>query len=93
MLTSWYQLSTRFGEHQRLAEEKKHPSPEYQDDDDINVAIHFNLPNHSIDNMGISALLYALTKNCPENLGEKNIISEIATITPSGLNKQLSFLF
>ena len=50
------QLNTRSGEHLRSVEEKKHLSPEYQDDDDINVAIHFNLPNHSIDDMGISAL-------------------------------------
>ena len=51
------QLNTRYGEHLRSAEEKKHLSPEYQDDDDINVAIHFNLPNHSINDMGISVLL------------------------------------
>ena len=46
-------------------EEKKHLSPEYLDDDDINVAIHFNLPNHSIDDMIISALLYAPTEKLP----------------------------
>ena len=31
----------------------------------INVAIHFNLPNHSIDDMIISALLYAPTEKLP----------------------------
>ena len=87
------QLNTRFGEHLRSAEEKKHLSPEYQDDDDINVAIHFNLPNHSIDDMGISALLYAPTKKLPRKTLEKKIIFELGTITPSGLNKQFSFLF
>ena len=59
------QLSTRFGEHLRSVEEKKHLSHECQDDDDINVAIHFNLPNHSIDDMIISALLYAPTEKLP----------------------------
>ena len=51
------QLNARFGEHLRSVEEKKHLSPEYQDDEDINIAIHFNLSNHSIDDMEISALL------------------------------------
>ena len=87
------QLNTRFGEHLRSVEEKKHLSPEYQDDDDINVAIHFNLPNHSVDDMGISALLYAPTKKLPRKTLEKKIIFELGTITPSGLNKQFSFLF
>ena len=86
------QLNTRFGEHLRSVEEKKHPSPEYQDDDDINVAIHFSLPNHSIDDMGISALLYAPTEKLPRKTLEKKIIFELGTITPSGLNKQFSFL-
>ena len=54
-------------------EEKKHLSPEYQDDDDISCAIRFNLPNHSIDDMGISALLYAPTENLPrKTLEEKD---------------------
>ena len=87
------QLDTRFGEHLRSVEEKKHLSPEHQDDNDINVAIHFNLPNHSIDDMGISALLYAPTEKLPSKTLEKKIIFELGTITPSGLNKQFSFLF
>ena len=87
------QLNTRFGEHLRSVEEKKHLSPEYQDDDDINIVIHFNLPNHSIDDMGISALLYAPTEKLPRKTLEKKIIFELGTITPSGLNKQFSFLF
>ena len=65
------QLNTRFGEHVRSVEEKKHLSREYQEDDDIKVAIHFNLPNHSIDDMGISALLYASTKKPPRKLWRK----------------------
>ena len=84
---------TRFGEHLRSVEEKKHLSPEYQDDDDINIALHFNLPNHSIDDMGISALLYAPTEKLPRKTLEKKISFELGTITPSGLNKQFSFLF
>ena len=72
---------------------QKHLSPEYQDDDDISAAIHFNLPNHSIDDMEISALLYAPTEKLPRKTLEKKIIFELATITPSGLNKQFSFLF
>ena len=87
------QLSTRFGEHLRSAEEKKHLSPEYQDDDDINVAIHFNLPNHSIDDMGISVLLYAPTEKLPRKTLEKKIIFELGTITPSEINKKFAFLF
>ena len=87
------QLSIRFGEHLRSAEEKKHLFPEYQDDDNINVAIHFNLPNHSIDDMGISALLYAPNEKLSRKTLEKKIIFELGTITPSGLNKQFSFLF
>ena len=61
-----HQLNTRFGEHLRSVEEKKHLSPEYQGDDDINVAIHFNLPKHSIDDMGISALMSSMAwvKRC-----------------------------
>ena len=55
----------------RSVEEKKHLSPEYQDDDDINVAIHFSLPNHSIDDMEISALLYAPTEKLPRKSLEK----------------------
>ena len=88
-----HQLNTRFGEHMRSVEEKKHLFPEYQDDDDINVAIHFNLPNHSIDDIGISALLYTPTKKLHRKTFEKKIIFELGTITPSGLNKQFSFLF
>ena len=87
------QLNTRFGEHLRSVEEKKRLSPEYQDDDDINVAIHFNLPNHSIDDMEISALLYAPTEKLPRKTLEKKNIFELGTVTPSGLNKQFSFLF
>ena len=87
------QLNTRFGEHLRSVEEKKHLSPEHQNDDDINVAIHFNLPNHSIDDMIISALLYAPAKKLPRKTLEKKIIFKLGTITPSGLNKQFSFLF
>ena len=83
----------RFGEHLRSVEEEKHLSAEYQDDDDINVAIHFTLPNHSIDHMGISALLYAPTEKLPRKTLEKTLIYELGTITPSGLNKQFSFLF
>ena len=66
------QLSTRFGEHLKSVEEKKHLSPEYQDDDDINVAIHFNLPNDSIDDIGISALYTHQPKNCPEKPWRKS---------------------
>ena len=87
------QLNTRFGEHLRSVEEKKHLSPEYQDNDDINIAIHFNLPNHSIDDMVISALLYAPTEKLPRKTLEKKIIFELGTIIPSGLNEQFSFLF
>ena len=87
------QLNTRFGEHLRSVEEKKYLFHEYQDDDDINVAIHFNLPNHSIDDMRISALLYAPTEKLPRITLEKNIIFELGTVTPSGVNKQFSFLF
>ena len=87
------QLNTRFGEHLRSVEGMKHLSPEYQDDDDINVVIHFNLPSHSIDDMGISALLYPPTEKLPRKTLEKKIIFELGTITPSGLNKQFSFLF
>ena len=87
------QLNTRLGEHLISAEEKKHLSPEYQDDDDINIAIHFNLTNHSIDHMGISALLYAPTKKLPRKTLEKKIIFELRTIALPGLNKQFSFLF
>ena len=87
------QLNARFGEHLRSVEEKKHLSPEYQDDDDMNVAIHFNLPNHSIDDMEISALLNAPTEKLPRKTLEKKIIFELGTITPSGLNKRFSFLF
>ena len=76
------QLNTRFGEHLRSVEEKKHLSAEYKDDDDINVAIHFNLPNHSINDMGISALLYAPTEKLPRKTLEKKIIFELGTITP-----------
>ena len=47
-----HQLNTRSGQQLRSVEENKHLSPEYQDDDDINVAIHFNLPNQS-DRYGI----------------------------------------
>ena len=76
-----HQLNTRFGEHLRSVEEKKHLSPEYQDDDGINIAIHFNLPNHSIDNMGISALLDAPTEKLPTKALEKKVIFELGTIT------------
>ena len=65
------QLNTRFGEHLRSVEEKKHLSPEYQDDDDINIVIHFNLPNHSIDDLIISTLLYAPTEKLPRKTLEK----------------------
>ena len=93
-LTIIYEINdyTRFGEHLRSVEEKKHLSPEYQDDDDINIAIHFNLPNHSIDGMGISALLYTPTEKLPRKTLEKKIIFELGTITPSGLiNSSLSY--
>ena len=78
-----------------VSRKKETPFPEYQDDDDFNVtvAIHFNLPNHSIDDMEISALLYASTKILPRKTLEKKIILELATITPSRLNKQSFFLF
>ena len=88
-----HQLNARFGEHLRSVEEKEYLSPEYQDEDDINVAIHFNLPNHSVNDMGISALLYAPTEKLPRKTLEKKIILELGTITLSGLNKQFSFLF
>ena len=62
---SQYPLNARFEEHLRSVEEKKHLSPEYQDHDDINVPIHFNLRNHSIDDMEISALLFVERKFAP----------------------------
>ena len=65
------QPNARFGEHLRSVEEKKHLSPEYQDDDDINVAIHFNLTNYSINDMEISAYLYAPTEKLPRKTLEK----------------------
>ena len=74
------QLNARFVEHLRSVEEKKHLSPEYQDDDDIDVAIHFNLPNHSIDDMEISAVLFALNEKLPRKTLEKKIMYELGTI-------------
>ena len=68
-------------------EEKKHFPPEYQDEDDINVAKHFNLPNHSIDDTEILVLLFAPTEKLPRKTFEKKIIFELETITLSGLNK------
>ena len=65
------QLNTRLEEHLMSVEEKKHISPEYHDDDDINIAIHFNLPNHSIEDMGISALLYTPTEKLPRKSWRK----------------------
>ena len=87
------QLNSRFGEHLRSVEDKKHLFPEHQDDDDINIPIHFNLPNHSIKDMEISALLYAPTIKLQRKTLEKKIMFELGTITPHGLNKQFSFLF
>ena len=53
-----HQLNARFGEHLRSVEQMKHLSPEYQDDNFIiNIEIHFNVPNHSVNDLEISALL------------------------------------
>ena len=84
-----HQLSTRFGEHLRSVEEEKHLSPDYQDDDDLNIAIHFNLPNHSIDDMGISALLYAPTEKLPRKTLKKK--SSLSLEQSSHLNSSLSY--
>ena len=71
------QLNARFAEHLRSVEEKKYLSPEYQGNYDINVAIHFNLPNHSIDDMEISALLFAPNKKLPRKALEKKSSSSL----------------
>ena len=86
------QLNARFGEHLRSVENKKHLSQDHQDDDDINVALHFNLPEHSIDDMNISGLLFAPTDYLERKTLEKRIIFKLGTVTPNGLNKQFSFL-
>ena len=56
---------------------KIHLSPEHEDDDNINIAIHFNLPNHSIDDMEISALLFTPTENYLEKPWRKNSSSSL----------------
>ena len=74
-------FSDHFQNTLRSVEEKKqHLFPEYQDDDDISVAIHFNLPNHSIDDMEISALLYPPTEKLPRKTLKKKIIFELGTV-------------
>ena len=55
----------------RSVEEKKYLSPEYQDDDDINVAIHFHLSKNSIDDMEVSALLYSPIEKLPRKTLKK----------------------
>ena len=88
-----HQLNARFEEHLRSLEDMKHLSPEYQDDDNINIAIHYNLTNHSIDDIEISALLYAPTEKLQRKTLEKKINFELQAIKPSGQNEQLLFLF
>ena len=62
-------LNARFGKHLR--------SVEYQGDYDINVAIHFNLPNHSINYIEIFSLLFAPTKKLPRKALEKKLSSSL----------------
>ena len=71
-----------------ISQRQQTPFPEYQDDDDINIAIHFNLTKHAFDGMEISALLYAPTEKLQTKILEKKIIFELGKITPSGLLKQ-----
>ena len=72
----------------------KYLSSKYQDDDNINIAIHFNLLNHmhSIDDMEVSALLLSPAEKLQRKMLDKKIIFELGTITPSGLNELLPML-
>ena len=71
-----------------ISQRQQTPFPEYQDDDDINIAIYFNLTKHAFDGMEISALYMQEQKNCKQKALEKKILFELLKITPSGLLKQ-----
>ena len=86
------QLNNRFGEHMRNVKHKIHLKEEHENDPDSNISKHFNLPNHSIEDMSILGLLFAPTDSTKRKTLEKRIIFRLATLHPAGLNKQFNYL-
>ena len=86
------QLNNRFAEHMRNVKHKIHLKEEHENDPDSNISKHFNLPNHSIEDMSILGLLFAPTDSTKRKTLEMRIIFRLATLHPAGLNKQINYL-
>ena len=76
----------------RNVKHKIHLKEEHENDPDSNISKHFNLPNHSIEDMSILGLLFAPTDSTKRKTLEKRIIFRLATLHPAGLNKQFNYL-
>ena len=86
------QINNRFGEHMRNVRHKIHLNEQHENDPDSNISKHFNLPNHSTDDMIILGLLFAPTDSTKRKTLEKRIIFKLGTLFPAGLNKQFNYL-
>ena len=86
------QINNRFGEHLRNVRNRTHLVEQHENDPDSNISHHFNLPNHSTDDMSILGLLYASTESTKRKTLEKRIIFALGTLYPSGLNKHFVYL-
>ena len=86
------QIKNRFGEHLRNVRNRTHLDEQHENDPDSNISHHFNLPNHSTDDMSILGRLYASTESTKRKTLEKRIIFALGTLYPSGLNKHFTYL-
>ena len=73
------QINNRFGEHLRNVRNRTHLDEQHENDPDSNISHHFNLPNHSTDDMSILGLLYASTESTKRKTLEKRIIFALGT--------------
>ena len=86
------QLNYEVGEHMRNAKHKIHLNDHNENDPDSNISKHFNLPNHSTEDMSILGSFFARTISIKRKTLVKRIIFKLATLYPAGLNKQFNHL-
>ena len=69
-----------------------HFNNKHDSDPDSNISKHFNLANHTEDDMLVLGLLFAQTDSAKRKSLEKRIIFKLGTLYPTRLNKQLKYL-
>ena len=83
-------LKTRFREHLQNIDKTTHLNDD-NTNEDANVAAHFNLGNHSKNDVQIKAITFAPHDTIKRRVLEQKLISTLRTMNPHGLNKRTTF--